>query len=230
MLKKLASEAKSSNDENGANSLFLSLFSVLWQDDTAAKKQHEAPLFLLPVDIKKESRGDNYAIRVRDEELMVNYSLIELMRQLFGIDLRASLSKLPLDEFGVAVDEVKDMILQVLPAGWKILKTVCLGNFSFRKFVMWQDLSNNSEMLRSRSPVYASLADGKCAGLPQFGPDETPETVARRMGADQVRRLPVLDEGRLVGIVTLCDMARSSNCDMEAAAALAEITSNVRRK
>ena len=181
VLKKLASEAKSSNDENGANSLFLSLFSVLWQDDTAAKKQHEAPLFLLPVDIKKESRGESYAIKVRDEELMVNYSLIELMRQLFGIDLRASLSKLPLDEFGVAVDEVKDMILQVLPPGWKILKTVCLGNFSFRKFVMWQDLSNNSEMLRSRSAVYASLADGKCAGLPQFGPEEVPETVDDRV-------------------------------------------------
>ena len=50
------------------------------------------------------------------------------------------------------------------------------------------------------------------------------------MREDQVRRLPVLDEGRLVGIVTLCDMARDSNCDMEAAAALTEISSNLSRK
>ena len=67
-------------------------------------------------------------------------------------------------------------------------------------------------------------------GVVTCGPDETPETAAKRMGADQVRRLPVLDEGRLVGIVTLCDLSRSGRSDMETAAALAEITSNVRRK
>lgn len=50
------------------------------------------------------------------------------------------------------------------------------------------------------------------------------------MGEDQVRRLPVMDEGRLVGVVTLCDMARDCNCDMEASAALSEISSNFRRK
>ena len=67
-------------------------------------------------------------------------------------------------------------------------------------------------------------------GVVTCGPDETPEAAAKRMGADQVRRLPVLDEGRLVGIVTLCDLSRSGRSDMETAAALAEITSNVRRK
>ena len=53
---------------------------------------------------------------------------------------------------------------------------------------------------------------------------------ARVMSADQVRRLPVLDEGKLVGMVTLCDMARESRCDMEAANALTEISGNLRRK
>lgn len=67
-------------------------------------------------------------------------------------------------------------------------------------------------------------------GVVTAAPGETLGAAAKRMRTDQVRRLPVLDEGRLVGIVTLCDMARSSACDMEAAAALAEITSNVRRK
>lgn len=50
------------------------------------------------------------------------------------------------------------------------------------------------------------------------------------MTGDQVRRLPVLDDGRLVGMVTLCDMARSCSCEMEAAEALTEISSNFRRK
>ena len=67
-------------------------------------------------------------------------------------------------------------------------------------------------------------------GVVTAAPGETLSAAAKRMRTDQVRRLPVLDEGRLVGIVTLCDMARSSACDMEAAAALAEISGNVQRK
>ena len=61
-------------------------------------------------------------------------------------------------------------------------------------------------------------------------PFEELNAAARRMSEDQVRRLPVLDEGRLVGMVTLCDMARERKCDMEAAAALTEISGNLRRK
>lgn len=67
-------------------------------------------------------------------------------------------------------------------------------------------------------------------GIITTGPFEELEHAVRLMSEDQVRRLPVLDSGRLVGMVTLCDMARNCNCDMEAAEALAEISSNFRRK
>ena len=50
------------------------------------------------------------------------------------------------------------------------------------------------------------------------------------MSQDQVRRLPIVDNGRIVGIVALSDMARSSNCEMEAAEALSEISANLRRR
>ena len=53
---------------------------------------------------------------------------------------------------------------------------------------------------------------------------------AARMSARQVRRLPVVEEdGRLAGIVSLNDLARSRRVDMEAAAALCGISRNVRR-
>ena len=66
-------------------------------------------------------------------------------------------------------------------------------------------------------------------GVVTVGPSEEVAQAAKTMSTDQVRRLPVLDEGRLVGIVTLCDLARDCNCDMEAGAALTEISSNLRR-
>ena len=40
------------------------------------------------------------------------------------------------------------------------------------------------------------------------------------MSVQQVRRLPVVEDGRLVGIVSLADLARSQRFDMEAAQAL----------
>ena len=41
------------------------------------------------------------------------------------------------------------------------------------------------------------------------------------------RRLPVVEDGRLVGIVSLADLARSQRFDMEAAQALGEISENI---
>lgn len=56
------------------------------------------------------------------------------------------------------------------------------------------------------------------------------DSAVRLMSQDQVRRLPVLDDGRLVGMVSLCDLARRSSCEMEASEALSEISTNTRRR
>ena len=52
---------------------------------------------------------------------------------------------------------------------------------------------------------------------------------ARLMGAGQVRRLPVLEDGKVVGMVSLGDLAKCRACDMEAAEALSEISENIHR-
>lgn len=54
--------------------------------------------------------------------------------------------------------------------------------------------------------------------------------LSEMMSAAQIRRLPVVDNGKLVGIVSLCDLARQPRCEMEAAKALSEISANIRRK
>lgn len=67
-------------------------------------------------------------------------------------------------------------------------------------------------------------------GIITAQPFDDIEKAVQLMSADQVRRLPVMDNGRIVGIVALSDMARSCNCEMEAAEALSEISSNLRRR
>ncbi len=48
------------------------------------------------------------------------------------------------------------------------------------------------------------------------------------MSAEQVRRLPVVESGKVVGMLSLGDLATCSNCDMEASKALTEISENVK--
>ncbi len=154
-LKRIQRDANTSNDENGANSLFITLYSVLWND---GKKSHEAPLILYPIEIKKITGTSTYEVRALDEETTLNFSLLELMRQVYGVEI-GTFDELPKDEFGIDVDAIKNTILKKLPKGWQILNRSCIGNFSFRKFVMWQDIrANNEELLKS--PGYKSLVDG----------------------------------------------------------------------
>ncbi len=60
-------------------------------------------------------------------------------------------------------------------------------------------------------------------------PDEDVKNASAKMSSGQVRRLPVVKEGKLVGVIALGDMASSNACDMEAGRALSEISSNIRR-
>ena len=67
-------------------------------------------------------------------------------------------------------------------------------------------------------------------GVITTGPFEMVEKASHLMSDDQVRRLPVLDNGRVVGMVALCDLARNYDCEMEASEALTEISANINRK
>ena len=66
----------------------------------------------------------------------------------------------------------------------------------------------------------------RCATVP---PDADVREAARRMAAEQVRRLPVVEDGRLVGILSLGDLARCGRYEMEVSQALTVISDHVRR-
>ena len=79
-------------------------------------------------------------------------------------------------------------------------------------------------------PEKTAISEIMSRGVVTAGPYDEVSHAARLMGGDQVRRLPVLSEGRLVGVVSLCDLARDTGCDMEAGAALSEISANFRKR
>jgi len=70
--------------------------------------------------------------------------------------------------------------------------------------------------IMSRSVISVSPSDDVCEA-------------ARIMAEDQIRRLPVTQDGRIVGMLSLGDMAKRHEFDMEAAKALSDISSNIKR-
>ncbi len=58
--------------------------------------------------------------------------------------------------------------------------------------------------------------------------DASVEKAADMMAREQVRRLPVEREGKLIGLLSLGDLARLQDCTSEAAHALSEISENIR--
>ena len=58
-------------------------------------------------------------------------------------------------------------------------------------------------------------------------PDMEVAMAASLMGREQIRRLPVMENGRLCGMVSLGDLARKEESSIEAADALAEISSHL---
>lgn len=61
-------------------------------------------------------------------------------------------------------------------------------------------------------------------------PKEQADSALSRMSRHQIRRLPVVENGQVVGMVSLGDLARSRRYEMEAAKALSEISENVHPK
>ena len=106
---------------------------------------------------------------------------------------------------------------------------VCDASNRLRGIVTDRDIVTRCVALEA-DPAQTRVAEIMSRGVVTASPLDDTGHAAHTMSADRVRRLPVLDEGKLVGMVTLCDLARDANCDMEAAEALSEISSNVQRK
>ena len=79
-----------------------------------------------------------------------------------------------------------------------------------------------------RSPKAVRVREVMTRSVAAAAPDTDAAAAAGIMAARQVRRLPVTEEGRLVGMVSLADLSRRPDYMMEAAEALEDICADVR--
>lgn len=163
IIKDLYRSARTAMEENGANTLYLAMGLLRWYETERSTKPRYAPIVLVPVDIVRRSAAQGYVIRLRDEEAQMNITMLEKLKQDFGI-LVEGLDPLPQDEHGIDIRRVLTILRKATMSQkrWDTLESAYLGIFSFSQFVMWNDIRNRCDDLQ-RNKIVKSLIDGRLA-------------------------------------------------------------------
>lgn len=160
-MKVLSRNARTRMEENGTNTMYLALGFLKWYEREISEKARYAPLVLIPVDLIRRVQDRCFVIRLRDEEPQMNITLLEMLRQDFGISI-GGLDPLPGDENGIDLKMVFHTMRQAVLAkkGWDVREYAFLGIFSFSQFIMWNDIRNRSGELK-KNKVVKSLMEGR---------------------------------------------------------------------
>lgn len=165
-LRRIDEQARSILEEQGVNALFLALGVLHYFEDDKSNIAFKAPLLLVPVELIRKSAREGFKVRMTDEEVIVNPSLIEYLRRDFGILL---------PEITSDATDMQQFFAECTKATatkdrWKITKEIYLSLFSFQKLVMYKDLEKNGEkigahrifrqMIDKEGPNFIGLPDG----------------------------------------------------------------------
>lgn len=153
--------AKQAIEENGSSTLYLAVGLLKWYDRKSPGQPRLAPVLLLPVEISRRSVNSKFTLKSREEETMINITLVEFLRQEYELNLGA-LEKLPADDKGVDVAKVMGTLRRAVMQlkGWDVEEQIVLGNFSFSKLILWKDIVVHQEEL-VKSDMVRSLVEGK---------------------------------------------------------------------
>lgn len=105
---------------------------------------------------------------------------------------------------------------------------VCGEDGSLRGIVTDRDIVLRC-VAAEEDPAQTQIKDIMTRNCTVVSPDDDAREATRLMARQQVRRLPVLESGKVVGMVSLGDLAKSHSFDMEASKALSEISDSIKK-
>lgn len=192
-LRRLEEQARSSQEEQGINSLFLALGMLQYSDSPNSTELYKAPLILVSVELERRSARTGYTLKKTDDETIVNPSLAEYLRRNYGI----TLPEIP-DSSSIEENyNLQDFFTEVTEAikhqvNWVVKNEIQLALFSFQKLVMYKDLETNADNLAAHSIINKIITRNgdSFAALPddvrqmELDRDFAPETTAQVVDAD----------------------------------------------
>lgn len=106
---------------------------------------------------------------------------------------------------------------------------VCTPDGALHGLVTDRDIVTRC-LAAGRSPAHTGVRDVMTRRIVSAPPHMETSAAAHLMGREQIRRLPILEDGRLQGIVSLGDLAEWEESSLDASDALTEISTNLSRR
>lgn len=131
-------DAKTLEQEQGVNILYLALGLLRWYDDDKSETPRHAPLVLLPVMLERSSASDKFRLKGRGEPPSPNLTLQARMLADFALTIEdfPDEDEVDLNAYAARVGEAVKGLNR-----WEVLpNAMVLGFFSFAKFLMYRDL------------------------------------------------------------------------------------------
>ena len=183
-LLKLSKDAKTAEEEQGINILFLAMGFLKWYEDKNSTAQRESPLILIPVELQRNNRTSTYDIICREDDIVTNLSLQERLKLDFGISLPEiddSSEWIPSEYFKQVSETISGK------ERWSVdADGMQLGFFSFAKLMMLRDLDPknwNGESLLANKLINGLLADGFTPDSPLFKEEDN---LDEKLSLDQI--------------------------------------------
>ena len=161
-------KAKSDMSEGGTNTLFLAVGFLRWKKSTEDKRVYRSPLLLMPVKLTRRSAASGYKLLHHEDEVRFNATLLQFLKQDFGLRIPALEGALPTDDSGIDVEAVFETVRTAVrdTPGFEVSEGASLSTFSFAKYLMWKDLVDRTDELR-KSRLVKHLIDSPEENYPR---------------------------------------------------------------
>ncbi|HEY5314047.1 MAG TPA: DUF3320 domain-containing protein [Pirellulales bacterium] len=162
-------DAKTHEEEQGVNILYLAVGFLKWFEADASDQERFAPLLLLPVELNRKNANAKFRLRWREEEIATNLSLQAKLAADFGIQLPEVVES---DDFSPAA--YFQLVAKSIEGKdrWEVRPDdMVVWFFSFTKFLMYRDLdpANWPEANRiDAHPLISGLLGDGFRPLPPF--------------------------------------------------------------
>jgi hypothetical protein len=161
-------DARTLEEEQGVNILFLALGTLRWIDPNNPTAVRYAPLVLIPVELERGNAAEKFKLRARHEDFSANLSLHAYLERIHGL-------KFPMFEAGDDFDPsnyaaaVTDAVSA--KASWSVQEDdIVLGFFSFAKFLMYRDLDPQNWPAGAKLSEHSLIRPLVSEGFPEGEP------------------------------------------------------------
>lgn len=150
----LRQKARTSLQEQGVVTLFVAFGFLEWIEARSSDVSFWSPLILVPVELVQESSRSPYKLRLFEEDIALNPTLLHKMQTDFALTL-PDLPEIDALDPEAFFREVAEAVSG--QKKWSVVAEAHLGLFSFHKIAMYRDLEAHSDKA-TKHPLVRALA------------------------------------------------------------------------